>query len=232
MEPVLEVGGLEALRFLRSLPRAKTKHPGWIVRSGRGLRISQTPQKEGARVAGIERLRVLESLAPLAERLRIFADREGETTAFTLVLKEARFHLVLSPDVWRGFSGEGQALTTLAGQDWQVSLPKIRAALKWDAVIDAAEVARRSKLSPQAVDAALAVLGVRGLVGFDLDAGAYFHRELPFDLSLLDAHQPRLKGARKLLDQNQVRVARRTADQVELFVAGSGVEHRVRLEDQ
>jgi len=232
MELKMEVGGLDALRFLRSLPRARTKHPGWIVRSGRGLRLSQTPQQDGVRVAGIERLRVLESLAPLADRMRIFADRDGETAAFILVLNEARFHLVLSPDVWRGFSGEGQALTTLAGQAWQESLPRIRAALKWDAVVDAADVARRSKLSPQAVAAALSVLGVRGLVGFDLDAGAYFHRELPFDLSLLDVHQPRLKGARKLLDQDQVRIARRTQEQVELFVAGSGVEHRVRLEAQ
>ncbi|MBS0262241.1 MAG: SWIM zinc finger family protein, partial [Planctomycetes bacterium] len=183
----------------------------------------------GVRVAGIERLRVLEPLAPLAERLRIFADDSSQTAAFDLVLPEARFHLVLSPDVWRGFSGEGQTLRTLAGDDWQASLPKIRAALKWDAVIDPADVARRSKLEPDAVTAALTVLGVRGLVGFDLDAGAYFHRELPFDLSLLDAHQPRLKGANKLLAEDKVRLGQRTTEQLELFVAGSGVEHRVRL---
>ena len=27
---------------------------------------------------------------------------------------DSRFHLVLSPEVWRGFSGEGQALNLLA----------------------------------------------------------------------------------------------------------------------
>src|SRR5262249_15124080 len=158
--------------------------------SGRGLRLSQTPQRDGVRVAGIERLRVLEPLAPHAQRLRIFADRHSETAAFDLILDEARFHLVLSPDVWRGFSGEGQALSALASQEWERALPKVRAAMKWDAVVDAGDLALRSGLPRATVDAALAALGVRGLVGFDLDAGAYFHRELPFDVSLLDSHQP------------------------------------------
>jgi hypothetical protein len=230
MRQVLEVPGLEAVRFLRSLPRAKTKHPGWIVPSGRGLRLSQTPHANGVRVAGIERLRVLETLAPLAEKLRIFADRDTETAAFDLVLTEARFHLVLSPDVWRGFSGEGQALSTLASGDWREALPKVRAAMNWDAVIDPADLTRHSGFPKQTVDAALSALGVRGLVGFDLDAGAYFHRELPFDVSLLEDHQPRLEGARKLLEEKKIRVGRRTAEQIELFVAGSGVEHRVRYE--
>jgi hypothetical protein len=75
----------------------------------------------------------------------------------------------------------------------------------------------------------LAALGSRGLVGFDLGEGAYFHRELPFDLSLVEALQPRLQGARKLLAAGGVRVGERTHEQIELFVAGSGVEHRVRL---
>ena len=45
----------------------------------------------------------------------------------------------------------------------------------------------------------LAALAARGLVGYDLSTGAYFHRELPFDLSLVDQLQPRLVAAKKLL---------------------------------
>src|SRR6185503_16487501 len=106
--PVHEVSGVEALRFLRSIPRAKSRHPAWIVPSGRGLRLSQLASRDGVRVAGLERLRVLENLVPLAKQLRIFGDSDTETAAFEVQLDEARFHLVLSPDVWRGFSGEGQ----------------------------------------------------------------------------------------------------------------------------
>src|SRR5262249_21754409 len=118
MEPVHEVTGVEALRFLRALPRSKMKHPAWIVASGRGLRLSQQPSTGGVRAGGLERLRILEGLAPHARALRIYGDAAGGTSAFELVLDTARFHLVLSPDVWRGFSGEGQALAELAGGDW------------------------------------------------------------------------------------------------------------------
>ena len=51
---------------------------------------------------------------------------------------------------------------------------------------------------------ALAKLGAAGIVGYDLEAAAYFHRELPFDLTRLDALHPRLKEARKLLAEGGV----------------------------
>jgi hypothetical protein len=229
MQLVHDVAGVEGLRFLRSLPRVKSRHPAWIVPSGRGLRVSQQPSPDGVRVAALQRLRVMEGLAPLAKRLRVYGDADTETSAWELVLDTARFHLVLSPDVWRGFSGEGQVLTTLASGNWQAALPRVRAALKWESVIDVGRLSKQTRLSGDAIRAALAALGARGLVGFDLGAGAYFQRELPFDLSLVEALQPRLKGARKLLADGGVRLGPRTLDVIELFVAGTGVEHRVRL---
>jgi hypothetical protein len=84
-------------------------------------------------------------------------------------------------------------------------------------------------LQEHIVKDALAVLGARGLVGFDLRDRAYFHRELPFELSQVEKLQPRLQGARNLIAENKVRIHSRTSDQVEAFAAGSGVEHRVRL---
>jgi len=229
MSRLLDVSGMEALRFLRSLPRARSKHPAWIVPAGRGLRLSQVESRSGVRVVGLERLRVLESLVGHARSLRIYADPDAQTAAFELVLDEARFHLVLSPDVWRGFSGEGQVLTQLASPDWQAALPRVRKALKWEAVIDRRALAASAGLSDATVGNCLAALGARGLVGFDLDAESYFHRELPFDLSLLDAHQPRLKGARKLLDEDKIKPGPTSGESVELFVAGTGVDHRVRV---
>lgn len=229
MQPVHEVAGVEAMRFLRGLPRAKSRHPAWIVPSGRGLRLSQVRSAEGVRVAGLERLRVLESLSAQARQLRIFGDEQAETAAFELVMDDARFHLVLSPDVYRGFSGEGQALALLASDSWQTAVPKVRKALRWDAVIDPEALVRSTRLTPEVVSAALAALGARGIVGYDLGASAYFHRELPFDLSLLDDHQPRLKAARKLIEDGKVRLGATTENQQELFVAGTDVEHRVRI---
>ena len=79
------------------------------------------------------------------------------------------------------------------------------------------------------ITAALSALGSRGLVGFDLAEGHYFHRELPFDLSRVEALQPRLKEARKLVTAGGIRITRPTDENVEAWVPGSDVEHRVRL---
>ncbi len=59
-------------------------------------------------------------------------------------------------------------LAALAGGDWQKSLPRVRAALKWEAVIDTPHLARRTGLADDEMQAALSALGARGLVGFDL----------------------------------------------------------------
>ena len=231
LKPALEIAGTEALRFLRSLPRMKThRHSIWVVPAGRGLRLSQQPAKVGVRVGGLERLRVLEGLASHAKCLRVYGDETSGTSAWELELPGTRFHLVLSPDVWRGFSGEGQVLADLADKSWEKVLPKVRGALKWQAVIDAEELARRTKLDPHQVGAALAALASRGLVGYDVASGAYFHRELPFDLSLVDQLQPRLVAAKKLLAAGGV--SQESPQSPEFMVAGSGVTHRVRLSEE
>jgi hypothetical protein len=50
------------------------------------------------------------------------------------------------------------------------------------------------------------VLGASGLVGFDVAEGAYFHRELPFDLSTLADMHPRLADAQALLAAGAVSI--------------------------
>ena len=229
MRPRLDVPGAEAWRFLRSLPRGIVKQTCWVVPAGRGLRVSHCATVDGVAVAGMQRLRVLEDLARHARQLLVFAEDASQTSTWILVLDEARFHLVLSPDVWRGFSGEGQVLGDLASVDAKKSLARVQASLKWQSRIDVSSLATRFSFSEDAVTAALRVLGARGLVGFDLAEGRYFHRELPFDLSRVEMLHPRLKDARKLLERQGVQIVKQDRDEVEALVAGTGVEHRVRL---
>lgn len=226
LQPVHELTGIEALRFLRSMPRMKTsRHEIWVVPAGRGLRLSQIASKDGVRVTGIERLRVLEGIAPHAKMLRVFGDQRSGCSGWELDLGMARIHLILSPDVWRGFSGEGQLLSKLAEKNATDALPKVRAALAWQSMVDASALAKKSRLSADQIAGALALLAARGLVGYDLNSRSYFHRELPFDLSLVDKLQPRLGAAKKLLAAGGVQP---TKDGSEFFVTGTGVEHRVR----
>jgi hypothetical protein len=201
----------------------------YVVPSGRGLRLSQVAARDGVHVGGLERLRVLEHLAAGANRLRVYGDAVTGASAWELAYDDCRFHLVISPEVWRGFSGEGQALQAIAANQWEAALPAVRAQLKWQAVLDERELFRFGSGSDTAVRGALAALGAQGLVGFDLAEGAYFHRELPFDLSQIDKLHPRLRDARKLIAQNKVRIGASSATDVEVFVESGGVEHRVRL---
>lgn len=236
MSPCFELSGVEGWRFLRSLPRMKTnRRATWIVGAGRGLRLSQVESRDGVRVGGLERLRVLEGLAPQARTLRIHGDAVTGASAWELDLEDSRLHVVLSPEVWRGFSGEGQALESLASAAWRRALPRVRATLHWQAVVDLADASASAKVAPDVARDALAALGARGLVGFDLAEGAYFHRELPFDLGLVERLQPRLRDARRLLAEGGVRKAERAADAApgttEIYVRSGDVEYRVRLTD-
>ena len=88
-------------------------------------------------------------------------------------------------------------------------------------------------MSLEDITAALGTLGSRGLVGYDLAEGAYFHRELPFDLAPVESLHPRLLDARRLVNEGGVRVVTRErgqdGEQAEALVRGTEVEHRVRI---
>ena len=79
---------------------------------------------------------------------------------------------------------------------------------------------------------ALAVLGSRGLAGFDANAQQYFHRELPFDLAKVEEMQPRLGDARRLVEEGKVRSLGNGEGVSTFEVQGTATVHRVRLSDQ
>ncbi len=229
-----EVTAIEARRFVQSLPRgAAPKSPSFVQSLGAGLRLSQREAKGAVRVMGTDRLRLLEPLLHQAKQLRIWSDDSSGTSAWELVFEHCRFLLFLSPEIWRGFSGEGQQLERLAGKSWQTALPYVQNALSGKSQIDSARLASQLELKQSEVEASLAVLGARGIVGYDIVSGCYFHRELPFDIEKIDALQPRLLAAHRLLAENKVRVVCRTgaADMLiaDVRVEGTDVEHCVRL---
>lgn len=223
MKLAFETKGDEAFRFLRSIPRQATgSRPSWVERSGRGLRLSFRESGEGVPVVGTERLRVLEPIARGARALRIYSD--GRASAWELVFDGVRFVLAISPEPSRGFSGEGQVLSDVVRAEARDASARVRAALRWESRIDPAALARKLSMDRADVAAAIATLGSRGLVGFDVAEGTYFHRELPFDLELVETIHPRLRAARTLVAEKAVT---RVGD--EAHVRSEDVVHRVRL---
>jgi uncharacterized Zn finger protein len=104
--------------------------------------------------------------------------------------------------------------------------------LRWQACIRPRELAAEAGIDEPVARLALARLGVRGLVGFDLGDDAWFHRELPFDRSVIEANQPRLVEARELVAAGAVRITKLDGTVVEGWVRGAEVEHRVRLDGE
>jgi hypothetical protein len=232
LEPKMEVTAAEGLRFLRGLPKAsRPKMPSYAVPSGRSIRLTQRTQKGAVPILGTHRVKVIEPLLLRAKGLRAWSDEESGASAWEVIYPEGTFFLMISPEVYRGFSGEGQLLRTLASPPPEATIAKVRAALKWQSQIDPELLARDIGAAAFEVEAALSILGTRGLVGYDAINEYYFHRELPFDLAKVEEMQPRLGNARKLIESGKVRRVGVTADPAKFEVDGTGTVHLVSLSE-
>jgi hypothetical protein len=216
MRLVAELAGPDAQRFISSLPRTARGFL-WAVPAGRTLSLAGSPRPAAACLAWPERLGELRPLLRFTKRLRVYAPPDAGRADFsgaplpapsawelTLGGTGARFTLTLSPEKYRGFSGEGALLgalavpETAAGDAGLISL-----LLGWGPVIDLASLAGSANLSAERTVAALAILASSGKVGYDLADAAYFHRELPLGADVERVH-PRLADARELVATGRV----------------------------
>lgn len=229
MEHRFTIGKAEAIKFLRSLPAAtSTQVVSYVVPAGKGLRLSQT-DKSGLKIGGLNRLHLLRDIAAFADELIVYAHPSGDSSEWQLRCGGLLFSLTLTTEPWRGFSGEGQVLSDLADAETE-NIARVKAALKWQSVVDTNDLSKACNLENDKVRKLLSVLGSRGLVGYDLSSGDYFHRELPFDFELVESIHPRLKAAHKLILDRGVKIKTKRDGLIEAYVKGSGVEHTVKIE--
>jgi hypothetical protein len=227
MRLVAELVGAEAQRFLRGMPR-NARRPLWAIPAGRGLALAAAPRPGAACLAGPHRLAELGPLLRFARGLRVYGPPVGAQSlpvpsAWELDLGRARFTLTVSPEKYRGFSGEGALLGLLADARAAADADLVSVLLAWDPRIDADRLSAEAGLPAGRVAAALGCLAAAGRVGYDLAEEAFFHRELPFGAAL-DTMHPRLTGARELISAGSVILAANGAGAV---VRSGGVEHRV-----
>jgi hypothetical protein len=233
MRPLTHIGAVAARRLLDALPPAGSASapPYALVPAQSGFRFSQAPMPDALCVAGPHRLRELRPLARFATGLRVWA-RPGSgarSCAWELTVPGARVWFVLSPDVTRGFSGEGEALDVLADRSAVAEAVKVRGLLGWRARLDEDELAGLAGTSPARVRALLAVLGSQGLVGRDLAADAWFRRDLPFAEELIPRLAPRVARA-GTITRADVEIRELDGGGHEVFVRSGDIEHRVVLD--
>jgi hypothetical protein len=203
-----EVDALEARRFLRSLPRSTTRAVLWAVPAGRGLRLTTRAVPGAVCIAGPERLEALQPLLRFATALRVYgppADGTPAASAWEVVLRGARLTLTVSPDLSRGFSGEGGVLGALVGEDALDDGERVGEILAWLPGMSLDEVATASGLPAARAYAALLALGTAGRAGYDVASATWFSRELPYGTAGAEALNPRLGGARRLVEEGRMR---------------------------
>ena len=211
LRPRASLDAMNWLRFINGLPMSGGSGAGvalWLQPSLTGLRQTSKPSAGGISLAGTARLSAIKRMQHLVQSVQAYgpdldAESRAAVSAWEFFLPGARLLLMLSPQPYRGFSGEGSvlpALTQASGED----AATVSALLAWEASIDEAALVRETGFSAEQVQRALQYLATSGHVGFDLHEQSYFHRQLPFVESRLDKNYPRLAAARALVETGAV----------------------------
>ena len=172
--PSFEFNRVQTLQLFQSLPSGSPKADYYLSVRGARPMFTTVAAAQSICIGGVHRLRLLEPLVPLAQRLQIFAHPEGQSTTWQLYFGSLRFSLTLSRDAWRGFSGEGAALESLI-QDVPDGLLEAFDQYSYaNQVFNPTLLAMEEELAMEQVDHLAARLSAMGLLGFDLDENHFF----------------------------------------------------------
>jgi hypothetical protein len=204
MRPFAEIAGPKIPSFVAALPRIAPPGPTiYLIPRGTNWLLSQRALPGAAKLAGVSRLRGMERILRHATALKIFTADSG-ASAWVFELPGSRLTLTLSPEPYRGFSGEGGLLTLLAKPEAAEVGTELLGHVGWDSRIDPLELTVRSGRSAADVEAGLAWLAASGRLGYDLVDRSWFHRELPIDAGKVLRRNPRLVSAQRLVDAREV----------------------------
>lgn len=207
----LSLDGNTWRRFANTLPMSGGSGAGtgmWLLPGSAGLRQSSRPANGAVALPGSARLAAVRRVQHFVHAVRVFgpdihADTQAAISAWSFAMPGARLVLMLSPEPWRGFSGEGAILPELGRADGD-DAETLNALLAWEAAIDPALLAQEMAIPVRRVQHALQLLATAGQVGFDFDEQCHFHRQLPFSDSRLAKDYPRLAAARNLHETGAV----------------------------
>jgi hypothetical protein len=222
---------LQAMQLFRTIPKGIIKTDYYLIKRANRYIFSPMAQKNALCIGAINRLRLLEPLLPQANELKVFAHEDGRSSTWQLYFETVVFSLTISRDAYRGFSGEGTQLGELTEEIDEEIIRRMSNFGHANEVFSPTLLPIRIGKDKHQTQQLVAKLSAMGLLGYDLDIGAYFYRQLPFKPERILTLNPRLKGAKKLIESGSVNITLNEANKIEAQVAGSGVNHIVIIED-
>ncbi|MCL1935898.1 MAG: SWIM zinc finger domain-containing protein [Defluviitaleaceae bacterium] len=211
--PIFEISGIQATTFIAQLPAPTAKSTiGFLVQTPLGIKYSKSSEKGALPVSGIHRLSALKRIFTNITKIKFFAPADAvlqkEPTSFMVQVEFSggRISLGLTAEAAHGFSGEGALLSALATADVVEDAYDISNILTFNSKVNINDIRKKHNIEQKRAEEAMVYLAVEGKLGWDLDSGAYFHRELPDDPNRVLKDNPRLVAAKKLIeDKNNIR---------------------------
>ncbi|AZA92415.1 Uncharacterised protein [Chryseobacterium nakagawai] len=222
---------IQTQQLFRGMPKGVVKSDYYLIVRGNKPMFSPVKSTDTVCIGGLHRLRLLEPLLPYIDCMKVFSHPNMQSTTWQLYMGNIRFSFSLSRESWRGFSGEGAVLNSLAAEvsdEWIDALDKYAYA---NQSFSATILALEENLGLSKTENLTGRLAAMGLLGYDLDENEFFYRRLPFKLNRILGLNPRMKNAEKLIEDGKVEILNNTKERTEARVEGTGVHHTVILEE-
>lgn len=232
MDLKFELNKIQTIQLFQTLPKGSVKGDFFITKRAGKFMFSTLMTTDSVRVGGIHRLRLLDGVLAISEKIFVYESTDKQTCAIVCEFGKMQLLMAFSPDAYRGFSGEGKALEHMTENvpvEWVYGLNSL---LKSNQTFDPTLLSIEHDIDFGTMDQLTSSLSSIGLLGYDLMGRNHFYRQLPFKTARILSLNPRLKNAKKLVDNEEVQILRNEAGYVEANVKGTGVQHKVVMDHQ
>ncbi|WP_432672696.1 SWIM zinc finger family protein [Flavobacterium sp. SM2513] len=232
MEQKFELNKMQTIQLFQNLPKGNVKGAFYITKRVGKFMFSTLQTADSVRIGGIHRLRLLEGILALVDKMQIYESSDKETCAIVCEFGKMQLLMAFSPDAYRGFSGEGKVLENMTENvpmEWVYGLNSL---LKANESFDPTMLSIENDIDFGTMDHLTSSLSSMGLLGFDLENRSHFYRRLPFKTERILSLNPRLKNAQKLIQNDEIQIITQKEHYIEASVKGTGVNHRVIIDGE
>jgi len=192
MDLKFELNKIQTIQLFQTLPKGNVKGDFFITKRAGKFMFSTLATADGVRIGGIHRLRLLDGILAIVEKIFVYESADRETCAVVCEFGKMQLLMAFSPDAYRGFSGEGKALEHMTENlpvEWMYGLNSL---LKSNETFDPTLLSIEHDIDFGTMDQLTSNLSSIGLLGYDVTARSHFYRQLPFKTERILSLNPRL----------------------------------------